>query len=228
MRGPLARFTRVIPLTLIALAAAGVVLAVVQLERWSALWGTAYGKVFLLKCGGLAALGALALLNRQVLAPAVAKGAPKAKPRLARSIAAEITVVVGIFAVVALWRFTPPPRAFASAETAFVHIHTPSAMAEVTIAPGRAGPVTATIRLMREDLTTFLAKEVTLNLSAPEAGIEPISRRARLLPTELWEVDGLILPRGGVWKVELQVLVTDFDRLTLPGLIVIEPPTRAD
>lgn len=48
-------------------------------------------------------------------------------------------LVLAIFALAALWRFTPPPRTLAIAEPAQIHIHAPKAMADITVTPGRVG-----------------------------------------------------------------------------------------
>src|SRR3546814_3707180 len=69
-----------------------------------------------------------------------------------RVIAAEIGVALCILAVVALWRFTPPPRIIARAESiqpVFFHLHTPQAMAEITITPAHGRqPAAMAISLM--------------------------------------------------------------------------------
>src|SRR5438552_5422515 len=87
----------------------------------------------------------------------------------------EVVLVLAIFSVAALWRFTPPPRALAAMEAlaipASVHLHGTKAMADVAFTPGHAGPVTATIDLMDGDANALKAKEVTLALSNQTAGI---------------------------------------------------------
>ena len=92
----LARFGKVIPFALVALAASGVLLAAVQIDHFSALWTTAYGRVFSLKCLALGALFGLAAFNRFVLTPAFARGASAAGGRLARTIGFETVLVVAI------------------------------------------------------------------------------------------------------------------------------------
>jgi copper transport protein len=221
----LARFGRAIPFALVALAASGVLLAAVQLDHLSALWTTAYGQVFGLKCLALAGLFGLAAANRFVLTPALARGAPAAGGRLARSIGFEIVLVVAILAVVGLWRFTPPPRALASPAAAplFAHIHTEHVMATVTIAPGQVGPVRTTIVLQNpQDAKLLAAQEVTFILSNPAAGIEPIERRAVRAEDGNWHVDGLAIPVAGHWQIEVAVLITDFDKALLDTSVEIE------
>ncbi|WP_204314651.1 CopD family protein, partial [Stenotrophomonas maltophilia] len=73
----------------------------------------------------VAALIGLAALNRYRLTPALAR-APTEGRALARSVGAEILLVLAILGLVAGWRFTPPPRALAAAAhaPASLHIHT--------------------------------------------------------------------------------------------------------
>jgi copper transport protein len=221
----LARFGRVIPYALVALAASGVLLAAVQIDHVSALWTTAYGRVFSLKCLALGALFGLGAFNRFVLTPAFARGGSAAGGRLARTIGFETVLVVAILAVVGLWRFTPPPRALATpAEPPlFAHIHSERVMASVTIAPGHAGPVRTTIVLQNpQDTQLLAAQEVTFTLSNPEAGIEPIERRAVRTEDGIWQIDGLTIPVAGRWEIEVAVLITDFDKALLDTAIEIK------
>ena len=105
-----------------------------------------------------------------------------AAARLARSIAVEVVLVVAILGTVWLWRFTPPPRSLAAAAAAPVslHLHGAKAMADVTITPGRAGPATVAIVVRAPDFGVPDAREVTLTLANPDAGIEPIRAPFRL------------------------------------------------
>ncbi|MFX9023725.1 hypothetical protein ABTN14_18900, partial [Acinetobacter baumannii] len=70
--------------------------------------------------------------------------------RLKNLINLEIFVSVIVVAVVAGWRFTPPPRVLDAIARAPVHlhIHTLPAMADVTISPGHAGPVSVSVMTM--------------------------------------------------------------------------------
>lgn len=221
---PLQRFTGTIPLAVALLAAAGLALALVQVDRAASLWTTAYGRVLCAKLVAVAVLLALAALNRTVLTGRAVSGEPRACRQLRGSIAAELVLVAIILGLVAAWRFTPPPRALALARAvpALVHIHTDRMMADLKLTPGRAGPVTATIVVMRGDFTPLVPKEVTLILSQAAAGIEPI-RRVAVLRDEVWQVDGLTLPASGRWQVRVDALVSDFEKVMLEDAVEIAP-----
>jgi copper transport protein len=157
-------------------------------------------------------------------APAGSGDAP-ARARLARSICVEILLAVLIFGVAAGWRFTPPPRALAiaAAQPAIAHFHTPQAMAELTITPGHTGEVVASILMFDGDFGPLDAKEVTLVLSKPDAGIEPLKRPATKPGDGTWRVDNLVIPIAGSWNARIDILVSDFEITKVEGPIDICP-----
>lgn len=218
---PLRRFGQAMPVVLVPLLVSGIVLAVVQLGHFEALWTTAYGRVFMLKCAALVALAALAAINRFVLTPAFIDNRRNARPRLARSIAAEIVLALIIFGLAAFWRFTPPPRALDLGEPAFVHLHTEQAMVDITLTPGRVGPLALQVRVMREDFSPLSAKEVSVSLSNKSAGIEPLRRSATRNAEGFWTIENILVPASGIWTIEVDLLVDDFTRIDLDGPIVI-------
>src|SRR5690606_30024606 len=139
---------------------AGMVLAIVQVERPAALLDTAYGQVLLIKLVLLAGLFLIAAVNRWSLTGAVEAQDGSATRRLVRSIAAETLGALAIFGAVAAWRFTPPPRALAVAAAlpADMHVMNGKAMADLTISPGRAGPVAVSAVIMTGDYGPLDAK----------------------------------------------------------------------
>jgi copper transport protein len=134
-------------------------------------------------------------------------------------------LMLAIFGTAALWRFTPPPRALAiaAAQPANIHIHTLTAMADVTLTPGRAGPVHAAIMLANSEFGPLPAKELTVSFANPAAGIEAIERQAVRGADGLWRIDALSLPVPGRWSVELAILISDFELIRLADTVEIRP-----
>ncbi|WP_245364271.1 copper resistance CopC/CopD family protein [Sinorhizobium americanum] len=221
----LRRFSGAIPYVLVALIGAGSVLAVVQVQHPQALVDTAYGEVFLVKLGLLIGLFLLAAANRWRLTKPVVAGDGPATKRLVRSIAVETAIVLLIFAVAACWRFTPPPRALAAAaaQPATLHIHADKAMAFVQVMPGRAGDVTVSIGVLTGEFQRLDAKEVTLVLSKPDSGIEPFRRQAVRRDEATWAIDRMTIPLAGTWCVRVDILISDFDKVSLEDQISIRP-----
>lgn len=224
-RRALGRFSRLIPFCVAALALAGLLLAVVQVEAFGALFSTAYGNVLLIKTALLAALFLLVAINRWVFTRPAEREEPGAARRLVRAVVVESMIVVAILAVAAAWRFTPPPRALAlaAAQPASVHIHTDKAMAEIAINPGRIGPVVVSAVILAPDFTPVTPKDVTFVLSNPQAGIEPMRRKAALQADGAWRASGVVLPLAGQWRVRVDVLVSDFELVRLQETVEIRP-----
>jgi copper transport protein len=194
----------------------GLTLAVVQVERFGALIDTKYGIILSIKITLVVLLLGLAALNRFRFTPALAADSQNTRP-LVRSILLECVLAVVILAVVAGWRFTPPPRALAAeVDTPLaVHIHTEHAMFQVLVSPGRVGTDSFVLQLMNGDGSLLTAKEATLTLSLPERGIEPFERAATLGADGYWHVRNVPIPHPGRWHMRIDALVTDFEKVTL-------------
>jgi len=220
----LRRFSRAIPLAIVALLLSGIALAAIELGRIGALWQSEYGRVLIAKLALVAVLLALALWNRVRLTPRLLAGEATAVRTMRASIAAELMLVIAILGVVGLWRFTPPPRAAAAAasatESLFTHLHTDRAMAGVTITPGRAGPVAIDVVLQTPDEAPLAAQAVTVTLAHPAAGIEPATAEAARQPDGHWRVR-MSAPLPGTWTLTLGILISDFDKVSLAAPIVI-------
>jgi copper transport protein len=221
----LRRFSRSILPVAAVLVLSGAVLAVIQVQTPGALVATAYGRLLTAKLALLAVLFGLAASNRWRLTAPAESGDAAARSALARSIAVEMLLVVAIFGIVAGWRFTPPPRALAlvAAEPATTHIHSQKAMAELTMTPGHTGVVSASIVVMTGDFGQLDAKAVTLVLSKPDSGIEPLKREAKKPGDGTWKIDDLVIPVAGRWTARLDILVSDFDMVQIEGPIDIRP-----
>jgi copper transport protein len=193
----------------------GVILAVVQLDRVDALWTTNYGIVLSCKLAAVIALLTLAAANRYVFAPCYQDGDATVSAGLTRTMAAELCIVAAILALVALWRFTPPPRALAASETVEVHLHGERAMAQVSLLPVRARDPRVGIEVLDGQFNALTVKEVTVTLANPTAGIEPVRRAAVHVGDGHWRVDGLRIPVAGQWIVRVDLLIDDFDKIML-------------
>jgi copper transport protein len=226
LAGPaLLRFSRFIPVVVAVLVVAGTVLAVVQMRHPSAFLNTAYGNLLAAKLVLVAILLLLAAINRWRLTQRAAADDQHYTRYLARTIAAETLLVLLVLGVAAAWRFTPPPRALAiaAAQPASAHIHAAKAMAELTLTPGRAGPVTVSVVIMTDDFRPLHAKEVTFVFSHPTAGIEPIRRGALNTGDGTWRVSDLVLPISGKWTVRLDILISDFELTKIQGTVDLKP-----
>jgi copper transport protein len=211
------RFSRAIPVPLVLLLASGLVLAVVELQRMDALWTTAYGLVLSAKLVAVLLLLALAAVNRFALTPLAAAGDGVAAGRLARSSRAEVIIALVIFGLVALWRFTPPPRAVWTATQAPVHahIHTDKAMADLEIGPAGDRGRRIIVTVLDGQFRPLPAKEVTLFFFSAASGIEPLRLSATHVEGAVWSVENVSLPAIGRWQVRVEILVNDFEKVSI-------------
>lgn len=203
--------TSAVPMVAV-LAVTGLTLAVIQLESFGALIETRYGFILIIKLAFVTVLLGLAALNRFRLTPALARGAVQP---LSRSILLECAAALGILAVVASWRFTPPPRSLVPDAPLAVHIHSDKAMFQVLIAPGRVGSDSFVLQLMNSDGSMLQAKEATLALSMQAGGIEEIERPGVRGADGFWHVKDVPLAVPGRWHMRIDALVTDFEKITL-------------
>jgi copper transport protein len=219
----LASFSRAIPIPLAALVASGAVLAAIQVGHYEALRSTAYGQVLSVKLAIVLGLFALAGINRFVLTPALRFGSIRAERRFVGTLCAELALVLLVFGTVAVWRFTPPPRSLAAAGTFYTHIHTDRAMVDVTASRAPSGRAQISVLVQTPEFLPLQAKEVTLVLANPDAGIEPFSRTAKPARDDgTWLIEGVILPTQGTWAVTVEVLISDFERVELTGSLVLQ------
>lgn len=102
--GVLRRFSNLALVSVLVLAATGVVRALSELDSVSQLWSTGYGRVLLVKTGLLTGLVAIGWVNRYRLIPRLSLQG------LRRSVAAELVLFAGLVAAVALLTDLRPGR----------------------------------------------------------------------------------------------------------------------
>jgi len=59
------------------------------------------------------------------------------------------------------------------------------------------------------------AKDLTIVLAKPEAGIEPLRLSATRVDENNWQIDHALPPALGSWQVRIEILVSDFEKIVL-------------
>lgn len=215
----LKRFSRLIPGAVAAILVSGITLMVVQLGAPSAAWLSPYGMILASKLALVAALFGLALWNRRALTGPALAGEMQARWRLSRSVRVEIVLAALVLALVAGWRFTPPPRALALtpaasavSEPIWLHLMSGDVMAMVSLEPGLPGNNNISVSLSDVEGAPIPAEGLEIVLSSPQLGVEPFRRAAEGSGSE-WAVRQVTLPLAGTWTLELGVRLSRF-RLT--------------
>jgi hypothetical protein len=120
------------------------------------------------------------------------------------------------------WFFTSASRAIAEAsdESFFTHVHTEKAMANVTIAPGRVGPVVVTIQLETTDERPLTAMAVSVTLTSPQAGVAPLVAAAEHTSDDQWRAM-LSVPSAGRWGMGLGIKLSESEAVAVETPILI-------
>jgi periplasmic copper chaperone A len=106
-------------------------------------------------------------------------------------------------------------------EAFFTHFCNPKAMANITVSPGRAGPVEIAIQLEDGDerpLTT--AHGVSVTLANPDKGIAPVTAIAEHVGDDKWVVR-MNAPQAGRWSLDLGISLTATDAVNIEAPILI-------
>lgn len=105
-------------------------------------------------------------------------------------------------------------------ESFFTHLHTEKAMANVTVSPGRAGPVVITIQLETTDERPLQAKSVSVTLTNATASAEPQVAQAERTDDDQWQAR-MSAPSPGRWMLGLGISISDTDRVNIESPILI-------
>jgi len=106
-------------------------------------------------------------------------------------------------------------------EAFFTHFCNPKAMANITVSPGRAGPVEIAIQLEDGDerpLTT--AHGVSVTLANPDKGIAPVTVIAEHVGKDKW-VARMDAPQSGRWSLDLGIKLSATDTVNIEAPILI-------
>jgi copper resistance protein D len=219
-------------LSVVGILSVGAILASGLINSWNLLSGprdlvsTGYGRLVAFKIGLFVAMVVIATVNRFYLTPRLPQ--PPALRALQRNSLAEIGLGLCVLLFVGMLGTLPPAAHVHSApqgippDAAFVHIHAPEAMADVTIEPGRAGRAEVWIRVVREDFSRFPAKDVRVFLEPPTRGNQALEQAAIEQADGTWLVSGIAFAEPGIWTVRVIVTPSAGDPIPLDAPVVIE------
>jgi copper transport protein len=238
-----ARFSAIAVWSVAILLIAGLILTLVQTGPDLGVWfgpvwrGGAYAPVLACKLVAVVCVLALALYHKRRLTPRLASGHDQAAASAFKSsIRREAAMMVVVLALAAALGSFEPPRS--TEALAAVHNHESGGAALYVVrqgygillemTPAAPGPNEITIRLSdaRNDGARVKPLEVTIGLAMPSAGIEPLRRRAKPVEDGAWRVELMPVPVAGTWQVEIDALITDFDKLLTTIDIPIDAPAR--
>jgi len=113
-----------------------------------------------------------------------------------------------------------PAGAASDDENFFTHLHTEKAMANVTVSPGRAGPVDIVIQLETTDELPLTAKAVSVTLSNAQSGVGVRTVEATHTSDDQWHVrTSMLVP--GRWMLGLGISISDTNKVNIESPILI-------
>jgi copper transport protein len=98
-----------------------------------------------------------------------------------------------------------------------VHLHDPTAVAVVRLRPGTVGANEITVDLSDAHGAPLVAREMEISLTRDDGALEPVRTSANSVGGGRWSASPLLLPLAGGWTVNVQILVSDFEQITLTG-----------
>lgn len=125
-------------------------------------------------------------------------------------------------AMAALLSVAATPLAAATDDDSFfTHLHTEKAMANVTVSPGRAGPVEIAIQLETTDETPLTAKAVSVTLVDTQSGRKLAPVEASRDGEDSWHVKVAQLTPGR-WMLGLGISISEADHVSVESPILIK------
>src|ERR1700730_5893873 len=116
----------------------------------------------------------------------------------------------------------PTARSSASgADLFFTHIHDPRLMANVTVSPGRSGPVEVLVQLEDPEENPLAAEGLSVSLSNPDSGIAPITTTAERIASDTWRAR-MLVSEAGKWSLALRIAMTSKEKVEIAAPILIE------
>jgi copper transport protein len=235
-------FSRIAVWAVAALIVAGLVLTATQtgsdLSVWLGLaWtNTAYGGLLAAKIVAALIVLGFALHNKRRLTPLLAKSRDGAM-LLRRSIVREGLVMVVVIGIAAVLAQSPPPRSVSAATLLAEHHSTNTETGAVIDAtrdgveillevdPATPGPNQLIVHFFDASKgEQIYPSEVTVVVSLPDGGVEPLRRPAISQGDGTYRVEGMPLPVPGNWQVRIEALLTDFDKLIVTMELPVDHP----
>ena len=118
------------------------------------------------------------------------------------------------------WFAAGPLLAAGDDENFFTHLHTDKVMANVTVSPGRAGPVDIMIQLQTVDELPLAAKAVSVTLTDPQSGKQLQTAQAVRTGEDQWHMKVTKLTSGR-WTLGLGISISEIDSVNVEAPILI-------
>lgn len=134
----------------------------------------------------------------------------------------HMTLRRAIYGIAALLSVAVTPLLAATDDDSFfTHLHTEKAMANVTVSPGRAGPVEIAIQLETTEEAPLTAKAVSVTLVDTQSGRKLAPVEASRDGEDGWRVKVAQLTPGR-WMLGLGIAISEADHVSIESPILIK------
>ena len=218
LAGSLSRFSPLALACVAVLLVTGIVQSLTEIDAWSQLLHTAYGRAVSIKFLLLLVLAGLGAVNRQRTVPrlrALARdgGTPgETGIVLRRTLRAEVAIVAVVILVTGALAGYPPAK---TASTGPVSVTTTigPAQLQLTVDPARVGANEMHVYLLdpRSGAPSTATKQLTMTATLPAKGIGPLPLPAEHAGPGHYVVTGAVLGAPGTWTIHVTDRVSAFD-----------------
>lgn len=197
-----------------------------QLGSFSALYNTPYGNWLVLKLLLVMVVLYMAIKNRWSYTPALISNLQGARLTLFRSIRIETVVMFLVIAVTTGLASTPPPEQDEIQTLLTQQVQAiDGTVLDLSMNPAQSGNNTVEM-VFNKAGQPLTPKEVTLRWLNPEAGIEPLSRKAYYQSNGNFTVDEVDLLVDGKWQFKVEALIDDFTLTRFTTTVTIKKGTE--
>jgi hypothetical protein len=102
----------------------------------------------------------------------------------------------------------------------FTHLHAERAMANVTVSPGRAGPVEIEIQIEDANEAPLAADAVSVTLTNAENGVAAVTVNAKRVDHDRW-MARMWAPKVGRWSLALGITISASDTVSVESPILL-------
>lgn len=223
LRGPdplaaLRRFSALALPAVLVLVISGFALLLMRGSGLQALAASGWGRLLAVKLALVSLMLGLAIWNRRILTPALARAEPDAPTRLRRSIGAEILLGVAVLAVATCFRLTAPPAAGAPPYSGgYARLASAEATVDLDIRPMPPGAVV--FAAYPGDATGEALSALALGLTVTDRLDHHDAVRIEMRPDGDggWHSAPITLTGDAIWLVEADILIEGGRRLSVSG-----------
>jgi len=214
----LVRFSPLAFVSVAVILATGVAQSLVEIDAWSQLLDTAFGRAVAIKFLLLLVLIGLGAVNQRRTVPRLrALAADGSTPGeagvvLRRTLRVEVLLVVVVLAVTGALAGYPPAKTASNGPVSVTTAIGPEQL-QLTVDPAKVGANELHLYLLdpKTGAQFDATKELTLTASLPAKGIGPLPLRAEKAGPGHYVVPSAVLGAPGTWRIDVVARISDFD-----------------